>query len=91
MAEVIREVIRDIKRRKFAPATKRALVAVARGETYRSAAEAAGGSAHQSLYSAAGTVPGLRELHLDMWAKQFGEAGVPPQFRHIVGARGTRR
>lgn len=83
-----KEIAEELERRRFAPPMKRALLAVLAGRSYRHAADAEGLD-HRDVYKAAGTVEGLRQLHLRAWRDSWGE-GFPSVWRHHL-ARLERR
>ena len=65
--------------RRFHPGMQRALVLVARGQSYRSAATHEGVSV-RDLYRATRSISGLREAHLVAWRDELG-AAMPAMWR----------
>jgi hypothetical protein len=59
----VRDVLLEIERRRFAPHTRRALIAVAFGQSYRGAAAGEGIRDFRGLHLKALSIPGLSKVH----------------------------
>ena len=59
----VRDVVLEIERRRFAPHTRRALISIAFGQSYRRAAREEGIRDFQGLHLKALSIPGLSEIH----------------------------
>ncbi len=84
MVEATERIGAAIEGRKFAPAMKRALHRALVGESYRAAAKAEGiENVYREVWRNAGTVPGLRDSHLEAWQQQWGESFPPMWEQHL--------
>ena len=74
------DLLDELERRRFKPATRQALTGVLAGESYRQVA-AANGLDYRDVFKAAKTVPGLQERHLAEWRRLWG-SDLPAHWQH---------